>query len=600
VLANRATVLWTTNEPGSGSVQFATDPAFTAPVTVQARARRIEPAASQLERAFTQFETELTGLTANTRYYYRVFLGAERLLPNATAAEFSFRTAPSSGEFRFLAFGDSGGNTPEQYDLRDLMLAERASLALHTGDIAYPFGTHQTYELYYLQVYRDLMRQLPTYPAVGNHDVDIQDGAAYLDIHALPVEGVAQRDHKRYYSFDWGDAHFVSLDSNLLPDVGRRSTMLEWLSEDLARTRKIWKIVMWHHAPYDGLRGEEPESRAARDFVVPVLESHGVQLVLASHHHIYERTHPLLRGERASGRAGEEGIVYVTTGGAGGGLHDLGPPTAVSALAISEAHFARVDVDGARLTISAIGLGGRVLDTLTITPRPTLGRSVPVNAATLRQPVAPGSLISIFGQHLSPQQLAAPGLPLPVELSGVKVSLDGRQLPLAFVSPERITAQLPFGAVGAGSLRIVNGAATVPVEVPLNVLRVAPGIFGTPSGPSVVGGNGALVSAANPAVAGETVSLFMTGLGDVASEIAAGAPAPFSPLVPVQARVEVEVGGKRSIPSFAGLAPGQAGVYQVNAQVPGDLATGRHSLVVLADGVRSNEIVLDVRGSGGA
>ena len=597
VLASRATIIWTTSEAGSGSVQFSTDEAFTAPVTVQARARRFEPAESLLERAFTQFEADLTGLASNARYYYRVFLGAERLLPDAAAADFSFRTAPVSGGFRFLAFGDSGGNTPDQYALRDVMLQEQAAaFALHTGDIAYPFGTHQTYELYYLRVYRDLMRQVPLYPAVGNHEIDIQEGAAYLSIHALPVDGVAPRDHKRYYSFDWGDAHVVSLDSNLLLDPGRGRPMLEWLNEDLARTRKLWKIVTWHHTPYDGARGEEPEARLAREFVVPILERHGVQLVLAGHSHIYGRTMPLLRGQRASGRAGEEGIVYITTGGGGGGLHEAAPaPNA--AFTLSAVHFLRVEVDGVRLAIRAIGLGGRTLDTLTISPRPTLGRSTPVNAATLRQPVAPGALINIFGQHLASQSVAAPGLPLPVDLAGVKVSLDGRDLPLAFVSPERITAQLPFGALGAGSLRIGNGAAA-PVEVPLSLLRVAPGIFETASGPAVASGNGALASAANPAVAGETVAVFMTGLGEVAGEIAAGAPAPVSPLVPVQARVEVEVGGKRVIPSFAGLAPGQAGVYQVNVQVPVDLATGRHTMVVLADGVWSNEIVLDVRGAG--
>lgn len=594
LLTNRCTLFWATNEAGSASVQVSADEAFSDPATVPARARRIEPAESQLDSSFTQWEADLTGLAPGTRYYYRIYLGSERLLAEAAPAELSFQTAPTSGGLRFIVFGDSGGNTPEQFELRDWMLKEQAALAVHTGDIAYPFGSHQTYESYYLNVYRELMKQVPVYPAVGNHDIEWQEGAPYFGLHACPLEGVQGRDHKRYYSFDWGDVHFVSLDSNLLPDSSRGRPMLDWLNADLANSRKTWRIVAWHHTPYDGVRGEEPEARLARALVVPILERHRVQLVLAGHSHVYERTHPLLRGERAI-TAGD-GIVYVTTGGAGGGLHDS-VPHAQSAVALSAAHYLRIEVDGLRLSVHAIGRGGREFDRFAITTRPGPGTTALVNAASFRQAVAPGSLVTIVGQNLAAAQASAQSLPLPIELAGVRASLNGREVPLTFASPEQVTAQLPFfiAASAGASLRLSDAEGGNGLDIPINLLPAAPGIFETAAGPSISRADGQLITASAPARPGEVVSIFLTGLGDVRGAVAAGASAPGSPPVIVAARVEVELDlGQRMPPSFAGLAPGQAGIYQVNARLPGDLTTGRHSVAVRANGVRSNEVVIFV------
>ena len=587
VLANRCTICWATLESGASSVEVSADRAFTAPVVFAARGRRIEPAESRLTAPFTQWEADVTGLAAGTRYFYRIYLGAEQLLPGG--ADFSFNAAPASGGFRFLAFGDSGGNTPEQFALRDLMLQDTAALALHTGDVVYPFGSHQTYQSYYLDVYRDLMKQIPFYPAVGNHDIELDGGAPYLAIHALPTDGVPEADRKHYYSFEWGDVHFVSLDSNLLPDPTRSRRMLDWLNADLQATRKAWKIVYWHHAPYDAARGAEAEARLAREQIVPILERHGVQLVLSGHSHVYERTHPLQRGLRAP--AGSDGIVYVTTGGAGGGLHAL-TVGAEAAVSQSADHYLRIDVEGTRLSVVAIGLGGREVDRFAITPRPFLSRESAVNAASFLPSVAPGSLITIFGRHLAPANVVASAPPLPAELGGVRVSLSGRELPMAFVSPGQITAQLPFGVEGPATLRVTTTSGMT--EIPFSIQTVAPGIFGTATAPAVVRLDGRLVTTATPVRVGEFVSIYLTGLGDVNGALLEGQPAPASPLLLVMARVEVEIGGQRTQPSFAGLTPGQAGLYQINVQIPDGVAPGRRTLAVLANGVRSNNVTVEI------
>ena len=72
------------------------------------------------------------------------------------------------------------------------------------------------------------------------------------------------------YSLDWGDAHIVSLDTNLIVDAVRSERMLAWLNADLQSTRKPWKIVFFHHTPYDPARGSEPETRLTRELIVGV------------------------------------------------------------------------------------------------------------------------------------------------------------------------------------------------------------------------------------------------------------------------------------------------------------------------------------------
>jgi len=206
-------------------------------------------------------------------------------------------------------------------------------------------------------------------------------------------------------------------------------------------------------------------------------------------------------------------------------------------------------------------------------------------------------LISIFGQHLAAEEMPAAALPLPTQLNGVKVSLEGRALPLLYVSPFQINAQLPFDAAGVATLRVEtpNGSS----EASITISEAAPAIFTafTASGqlPAVLHANGRLVSPSAPAEAGEFVSVYMTGLGQVLGNILAGQPAPSSPPLQTRLAVQVQLGGILITPSYAGLAPGFAGLYQVNLQVPFDTQDGNHSLRILAGGAVSNSVSMTVR-----
>jgi uncharacterized protein (TIGR03437 family) len=592
VRQDRCSLLWTTKEPSQASVEVSTDPEMARPLTIEARSKEHPPSETRLTTTFFQHEAEITGLAPNTRYYYRLFSGGQPQAQSAPVEALSFQTAPAAGKFRFVVFGDSGGNTPEQYALRDRMLKEKAALVVHVGDIVYPFGVHELYQSYYFDAYRDVMSSTPFFPCPGNHDVEIDAGLAYFSLHSVPSGGVPEVDKGRYYSFDWGDCHFVSLDSNIIVTPDRARRMLDWLDADLASTRKTWKIAYWHHTPYDVLRDGEDPTRMSRSQIPPILERYGVHAVFCGHNHIFQRTHPLLRGQVTGSTEG--GIVYVTSGGGGAGLYEAfsSPLTAAGE---SVSHFVRVEVSESRIDFTAIGVDGREVDTFAVAPRPVISRDAMVNAASFANTLAPGSLFTIFGRNLSYQARPAAGTPFPTDLGGVSVSLNSKSMPLLFVSPGQINAQVPFKIDGSATIRVTtpNGFA----ETTLTIRPTAPGIFtlgASGATPAIVHAtDGQLVSAGNAARGGEFLSIYMTGLGEVRGDIAAGIAAPTTTLVPVVADVQVDLDGTTLAPSFAGLSPGFVGLYQVNVQVPAGLGRGSRRLTVVAAGVRSNTVTLD-------
>jgi 3',5'-cyclic AMP phosphodiesterase CpdA len=219
-------------------------------------------------------------------------------------------------------------------------------------------------------VYPFLLGNIPFFPVPGNHEYETDAAAPYVTMHAVPTRTVPAEDAGRYYSFDWGNAHFVCLDSNLPLERAARGQgqMLAWLDSDLRQTNQLWRIAVVHHAPYaTGVNAGDPISALVRQRVVPILENNGVQLVLSGHEHTYQRTQPLRSGAIAPAATG---VVYLASGGGGAGLYPQtsGPLTAFSRTAY---HYLRVQVNEAALTVQAIDDNGQIFDTLALraTPR---------------------------------------------------------------------------------------------------------------------------------------------------------------------------------------------------------------------------------------
>ena len=189
--------------------------------------------------------------------------------------------------------------------------------------------------------------------------------------------------------------------------------------------------------------------------------------------------------------------------------------------------------------------------------------------------------------------------PLPQALQSVSVTIGGLTAPLFYVSAGQINFQVPPELpLGAAALVVRRGGqASAPRAVTVTASTAGIFVNGSAASPVVVHASDfSLVTSLNPAHAGEYLAVFCTGLGATNPGIAAGAAAPPQP-VPLQASLETVV-DSRLLPNtaYAGLAPGFAGLYQVNFQLEGDEAPGTKVLYVQpGGGSASNEVSFPVR-----
>ncbi|HSB13927.1 MAG TPA: hypothetical protein VLE22_05675 [Bryobacteraceae bacterium] len=226
-----------------------------------------------------------------------------------------------------------------------------------------------------------------------------------------------------------------------------------------------------------------------------------------------------------------------------------------------------------------------------------------VSAASYTAPVAVGSIAAIFGNFLLPEPASVSSFPIPTDLGGLSLLFSGARLaPLFYANVGQVNAQVPWELAGLPQTTItaaLDGQTSVPQTVTLATF--APGIFATNSGGTgqgaVLDENYHLVDPTNPATAGSTVvQIYCTGLGPVTNRPATGGPAPRNPLAETTTQPEVTIGGARAQVWFSGLAPGYAGLYQVNAQVPQGAAKGHAVPVVISiGGVQSNTVTIAVQ-----
>ncbi|MBI1354375.1 MAG: hypothetical protein GC160_08515 [Acidobacteria bacterium] len=236
----------------------------------------------------------------------------------------------------------------------------------------------------------------------------------------------------------------------------------------------------------------------------------------------------------------------------------------------------------------------------------TLGAAAPVlfdggvvNSADYSAAVAPGMILSIFGEDLAPGVDAARSIPLPEELLGVSVEInDGlwtQRAPLFFVSAGQINAQLPFDLASASIQVRVLTAQGASNTITTQTAATEPRLFTKTQdgrGEAILAHvDGSLVSEQAPAQAGEWVVLYLTGLGAVDPPVAAGEAGRGDPLSWVTTPVAVTVNRAPASVYFAGLAPGFAGLYQVNFQIPETATAGRAAISVTAGGSSSQRNV---------
>jgi uncharacterized protein (TIGR03437 family) len=212
--------------------------------------------------------------------------------------------------------------------------------------------------------------------------------------------------------------------------------------------------------------------------------------------------------------------------------------------------------------------------------------------------VAPGSIISIFGQNLAPTVQVGPVNPLSQSIEGTTVTVNDLILPLMFVSPQQINAQLPSSlAAGDYTLQIQN-AGQPNISGTFKVARNAPGLFyqttDSVNYAMALHADGSMVTTASPAAAGETISLLGTGFGPYQQTVLDGFFPP-NPAPPVQDPVLLSVAGVNPT-STTTAAPGFTAVDMTQFQVPSGLAAGTSvPVLVTINGVDSNTVMLPLQ-----
>lgn len=243
----------------------------------------------------------------------------------------------------------------------------------------------------------------------------------------------------------------------------------------------------------------------------------------------------------------------------------------------------------------------------TTTNMPAINQGGVVNLASYLSPVVAGSLAAAFGTNLSSGQGSYSSVPLPTTLAGSSFQMAGRAgVPLVFASPTQVNLQIPWELAGSQQ---ASAAVTVGTNVSAlqNVTLAAygPGIFtinqqGSGQGAILIANTAVLAgtqgSGSRAVKKGEYISIFCTGLGAVNNQPATGAAAKSNPLSHTLTRAGVTIGGVDATVTFSGLAPGFAGLYQVDAQVPSGAPSGGSVAVVMKiGGSTSNSVTIAVQ-----
>lgn len=335
-------IVWTTAENVSSEVRYGIG---NHALTAAATSYRMDTNASNPYRTYYVHEATLSGLTSNTDYQYQIYSDGVNLTPGGSITVRSGRDSHHD-TFSFASLGDSGKGGDAQIAVAERLAQVDPDLILHAGDMNYE-TTYTTMETWFFDMYAENVDHAWFTPLVGNHD--LQDGGAVVtNSFIVPPNGSSDPiEREMYYGFDYGNAHFTVLTSELSSNNG--SDQYNFAAADLAATDQFWKVVVMHEPPYWG-------TVAQYSNLVDLFELHDVDIVISGDRHFYERLHPLKDGDITPFADG--GIHYFVSGGGGTGLNSsIGSPGSWgSRVATRERlhHFVLFEVNGCEIEYKAI------------------------------------------------------------------------------------------------------------------------------------------------------------------------------------------------------------------------------------------------------
>jgi acid phosphatase type 7 len=282
-------------------------------------------------------KTAFLGLKPGTIYYYQVFPGE--------AGKGSFKT-PSDGEgrFQFVVYGD----TRTRHDvhrtvINGILKYASPDFILHTGDLVADGNDPALWPIFF-DAERELLRKAAFFPSLGNHE---RNALSYFDF----------LNAKAYYSFNWGNAHFMVIDSDIENAAATKTLrdafwqeQTRWLEDDLREAQKAdFRFLFAHHPPMTAVKrrqGDNPHMTALE----PMFEKYRLTAGFFGHDHNYQ--HYL-----------QNGVHYFVTGGGGAPLYDVDtPPAGITRKVVSTENFMVVQVDGLTARFEARTPDGQILE----------------------------------------------------------------------------------------------------------------------------------------------------------------------------------------------------------------------------------------------
>ena len=272
-------------------------------------------------------EATLTGLTPNTKYEYRVGYGTDR-----RSDWYRLETAGAS-VYDVLIYPDSQSGDYSQWEeivKSSALRNPRTALFISMGDLV-DNGEHAYQWRTWLNSIKPLSANVPLATTLGNHEMytldwKMREPYAYLNYFAVPPNG-NETFNRRYYSYDFGDVHYVVLDTMLYesnhednhdthhPDL--YDVQVQWLRQDLMANTKKWTVVLMHRDPFQYAFDRPGASRAVGFddegvLFMPIFDEFNVDLVLSAHLHSYRNRGHVRNFDRDS-----SGPLYILTGIAG-------------------------------------------------------------------------------------------------------------------------------------------------------------------------------------------------------------------------------------------------------------------------------------------
>lgn len=272
-------------------------------------------------------EATLTGLTPNTKYEYRVGYGTDR-----RSDWYRLETAGAS-VYDVLIYPDSQSGDYSQWEeivKNSALRTPRTALYISMGDLV-DNGEHAYQWRTWLNSIRPLSANVPLATTLGNHEMytldwKMREPYAYLNYFAVPPNG-NEIFNRRYYSYDFGDVHYVVLDTMLYesnhednhdthhPDL--YDVQVQWLRQDLIANTKKWTVVLMHRDPFQYAFDRSDANRAVGFddegvLFMPIFDEFNVDLVLSAHLHSYRN-----RGHVRNFERDASGPLYILTGIAG-------------------------------------------------------------------------------------------------------------------------------------------------------------------------------------------------------------------------------------------------------------------------------------------